>query len=459
MSSQEDLEALVQAARKGALKPLVLVFGDQDYLVKQAYDRLLEAAVPADLRDFNLEQHDGSRAEPNALLDSLAIPPMLPGAKAVGVYDARYFQSKSNLGELLEKARDRFNGGEAAQGLRQLGRAVALAGWTWEEALAAGVDGWVDALELKDAEAALIKAPWFMDALNSAVANALPLPAGDDAGALADGLTELLGRWVEGTVLICACGSVDQRKKLSKLFLEKGQVLDFRRTDKPGQASQAARPFLRMVLDQRKLKAPASLGERLLAGYGDDLGALEREVEKLEAFAWPRTDLTEADLNAVGTPRAEENVFKLIDALGEQKLGEALRLLRQLTAQDPEARYQILGLVTTEVRKLVLLRALIDENILPSKGSSDPNSFRMQVHPAVAKQLPPSLAAWWKRSNAWGLYFAVKRARAFKTARLHALLRALAAGDLAAKSGGASSLDLLQEACVRICGGREEAVL
>jgi DNA polymerase-3 subunit delta len=459
MSSQEDLEQLVQAARQGKLKPLVLIFGDQDYLVKQAYDRLLEAAVPQDLRDFNLEQHDGARAEPGALLDSLAIPPMLAGPKAVGVYDARYFMSKANVAELLEKARDRFASGEASQGFRQLGRAVSLAGWTWEEALAAGPDGWTDALELKEAEAALLKGAWFLDALNAAVNQALPLPAGDDAGALADGLASLLEQWIEGTVLICACGSVDQRKKLAKLFLEKGQVLDFRRTDKPGQPSQAARPFLRMVLDQRKLKAPASLGERLLASYGDDLGVLEREVEKLEAYAWPRTDLAEADLNAVGTPRAEDNVFKLIDALGEQKLGEALRLLRSLTAQDPESRYQILGLVTGEVRKLVLLRALIDEGKLPSKGSTDPNSFRMQVHPRLAKELPPALAAWWKRSNAWGLYFALKRAKAFKTAQLHVLLRALSAGDLAAKSGGASPLDLLQEVCVRICGGREEAVL
>ncbi len=459
MSEQKDIDALVKLAREGKLRPLVLIYGNQDYLVRQAYDRVLEAAVPEGLRDFNLEQHDGARVDPQALLDSLAIPPMLPGPKAVGVHDARFFQSKSNVGELLDKARERWSAGEQAQGLRQLARAVTLAEWTWEEAGQAGADGWVEHLEL-DAEAqACVRSPWFAEALAAGLGQQLPLGGGDDAGLLAEGLETLLTRWNEGTVLVCACHSADSRKKLSKLFLERGHALDFKKDGKPGAVNLAARPFLRKAIDDRKLKVPSALAERLLAAYGDDLGVLESEVEKLAVSAWPRTDISEADLAQVGSPWPEDNVFKLIDALGEQKLGAALALLRQFVAQKAEARYQLLGLLTSEVRKLVLMRALIDEGRLPARGLNDQASFRMQVHPKVGNELPPALAAWWKKSNAWGLFNTAKRAKAFKTAQLQQLLRALAEGDVAAKSGAARPEDILEEICVRLCGGREEVVL
>jgi DNA polymerase III delta subunit len=456
----QDLEELLKQAKAGGLRPLILVHGDEGYLVKQAYDRLLEAVVPEGLRDFNLEQHDGMRAQAQAILDSLATPPMLPGPKAVGVHEARYFASKSNVGELLGKARELWAGGDHSGALRQLGRVVVLAEWNWDEAAQAGPEGWAEALELGSAESEALKGPWLAEALAAAQAQNAPLSqGGDEAAELAEGLLAMLERWVEGTVLVCACSGFDARKKLSKLFIERGTVLSFRRAEKPAEVVQAARPFLRLALDQRKLKAPASLGERLLAAYGGDLGQLETEVEKLAAYAWPRSELTEADLAAVGSPRPEENVFKLFDALAAKKLGDALSLVRGFVAEDPDARYQLLGLVISEVRKLLLLRALMDEGRLSERGVSEATAFRMQVHPRVGRELPPALAQWWKRNNAWALFFALKRAKAFKAPQLHDLLRTLAQGDLAVKSGALRPEDLLEEACARLCGVREEAVL
>jgi DNA polymerase-3 subunit delta len=458
MAGQPEIDALVKQLKDGKAKPLVLVYGDQEYLVRQAYDRALEAAVPEDLRDFNLEQHDGSRADPQALLDSLATPPMLAGAKAVGVYDARYFQSKANVGEILEKAREKWQAGDAPGALRQLGRALALAEWDKDEAAQAGPDVWEEKLELSAAEAAVLKGGWLADALKQAEGLSLPA-AGDDAGALAEGLGALLPQWIPGTTLVCACSSADARKKLFKLFQEQGQVLDFKKGEKPAQVVLAARPFLRLALDQRGVKMGNALAERLLAAYGHDLGLMELEVEKMAAHAYPRTDLSEDDLLAVGSPRPEEAVFALIDLLGKRELGPALRLLRRLNAEDGNARYQLLGMLISELRLLLRLRAMIDEGKLPARGSGDGNGFRMQVHPRLAKELPPALGAWWKRTNAWRLFFAAQRARAFNGPQLRALLQALAEGDLRSKTGGARPEQVLEEVCARFCGVAEEALL
>jgi DNA polymerase III delta subunit len=312
---------------------------------------------------------------------------------------------------------------------------------------------------LDGADAALLKAPWFAEGLAQGRAGGNVPGGGDDAGVLADGLEGLLAQWVEGNHLVCACASADQRKKLTKLFAERGEVLDFRRGEKSSQPAVPPAPFLRQLLNQRKLSAPNAVAQRMVAAYGADLGLLTQELAKLEAHAWPRTELTDADLAAVGSPRPEENVFKLIDALGQQKLGEALRLTREFIAADPEARYQLMGLMIAEVRKLLFMRALIDENRIPARGAATFDAFRMQIHPRLGKELPPAAAAWWKKTSPWALHQTLTRARGFKTSQLAALVPLLADGDLAFKTGRRKPEDLLEDLCARLCGVREEATL
>src|SRR5258707_7758212 len=136
MATLADLEKTLEQIKAGKIPPVVLIYGEQDYLVKQAYDRLLEAVVPEDLRSFNLEQLDGARIEASAVMDAYDIMPMMPGPKAVGVPEARFFQSKSNGPELLDRAREAWEKGEINPALRLLARVLALLGWSWEEAAA-----------------------------------------------------------------------------------------------------------------------------------------------------------------------------------------------------------------------------------------------------------------------------------------------------------------------------------
>jgi DNA polymerase III delta subunit len=456
-----DLEGLLAQARAGTLKPLVLIYGDQDYMVRQAYDRLLEALVPEDSRAFNLEQHDGSRVDARAVADGLAIQPLMPGPKAVGVFDARFFQSKSNLGEVLAKARDKWLGGEAAAALRQLGRALSLAGWTWEEGAQATPAQWAEPLGLSEAEAARLGGEWLAAALAQALASGQAAPGGgDDSGELADALEALLGKGLEGATLVCASSSADARKRLFKLFQEKGHVLDFRAAEKGPQSSLTARAFLAQALKRRGVTLKAPLGERLVAAYGaSDLGLMEQELAKLEAYAYPRTDLTEADLAAVGAPRVEEESFALLNALGTKNLGEALQQLRRSLQQDPGACFRLLNQLIAEVRFLLLMRALLDEGHLGPKGVADANSFKFQVQPRLAKELPPALGALVKRTNYYRLFLAQQRAKAFSPAHLRELVRGLAEADVQIKTGAAQAREVLEALCVRLCGVREEALL
>jgi DNA polymerase III delta subunit len=161
----------------------------------------------------------------------------------------------------------------------------------------------------------------------------------------------------------------------------------------------------------------------------------------------------------VGSPRPEEDVFKLLDALGRKDLGEALRLLRRFLRRDPNACFEILYRLVGEVRRLLLMRALLDERHLGARGVGDYNSFKMQVQPRLAKELPPALAAVVKKTHAFPLHQALTRAKAFDPAQLRELVRGLAEADAQLKVGGAEARDVLEALCLRLCGVREEAVL
>jgi len=457
MPGQADLEQALAEAREGSLRPIVLIYGDQDYLVRQAYDRLLDALVPEDRKAFNLEQLDGTRADVQMVLDALATPPMMEGPKAVGVYDARYFQSKANGGEMLQKAREKWAANEVLPALRQLGRVVALAGWTWEDAVAADAAGWAQALDLGESEAAQLTEGWCRDALAQAQRSALEQPSqGDDASAMEEGLQALLNVGLSGATLVCACTSADQRKKLYKLFHERGRVLDFKSSDKGEQVVLTAKAFLANLLKQKGLTMKARLGERLASACGKDLGLLEQELNKIESWIWPRTEVTDDDLAVVVLPRPEEKVFVIVDALAARNMGNALRLLRQFLAEEKDARYQIFGFLASEVRRMVLLRALIDEGLVSSRATDD-FAFRAQVHPKLGKELPGALAASWRKTNAWAMSQALKRARALDSRQLHGLIGFLAEADLKLKSSGAGHQEVLEELVLRFCGVREEA--
>jgi DNA polymerase-3 subunit delta len=459
MAGQADLEAALGEARDGTLKPLVLIYGDQEYLVRQAYDRLLQTLVPEPLRAFNLEQMDGLRAEVRTVLDSLATAPLMEGPKAVGIYDARYFQSKANAEDMLLKAAEKWRAGEVLPALRQLGRVAALAGWTWEEASRADARQWAEAFDLDEDEAARLLKDWAGEALAQALRSALDEPSqGDEASELEEGLLRLLDQGLSGATLVCACAGVDQRKKLFKLFHDRGRVLDFKASERGEQVVQTGRVFLATLLRQKGLTMKPRLGDRLAVACGKDLGLLEQELSKLEAWAWPRTEIADEDMAVVCLPQPEEKVFAILDALASHNAALAHRLLRHFTESDKEARFQIFGLLGGEVRKLVLLRALLDEGRIPARVN-DANAFKAQVHERLGRELPGSLAAAWRKTNAWAQFQALKRARAFDARQLHSLADFLGAADVRLKTGGAAHEAVFDELVMRFCGVREEAAL
>jgi DNA polymerase-3 subunit delta len=462
MAGLAELESAVAAIKAGKVPPLILVYGDQDYLVKQAYDRITEAVVPEELRGFNLEQLDGTRCEVAALLSALDIMPMLPGPKALGVVDARFFQSKSNGAELLSRAKESWEKQEVNAGLRHLARVLALLGLDWAGAQGKGASDFAALLESDQISEGAQGGSWLAAALTQGLNAGFPIPSvADESGELLSGLEAGLAQPQEGPprCLICATASADGRKKLYKFFQDKGLVLEFKSEKKGAQASQTASVFLRNLLGQKGLSMPAGLAQRFISAYGADLGLLVKELDKLENFIHPRKNVAEADLAAVGSPQPEDSIFELLAALGKKQKGlaEALPLLNRLLENEPAP--MVFAMLANEVRLLHLCRAMIDEGKLGARGAGEYYSYKSSVHPKLCQELPAGLAAFWKKTHPFVSFQALGRAKQFSGPELRAMLALFLEADLRLKSSSGDARRELEQLCMRLGGVEEELFL
>ncbi|MCE9561209.1 MAG: DNA polymerase III subunit delta [Planctomycetes bacterium] len=110
----------------------------------------------------------------------------------------------------------------------------------------------------------------------------------------------------------------------------------------------------------KKLAADAS--EMLVELVGTGMGLLDQELAKLASAAGAKPAIAAADVaKLVGRSKAAD-VFRIMDAVGEGKPGEALSILEDLFAEgeDPMA---ILGPLTAQLRKLAAVGRFVSDGL------------------------------------------------------------------------------------------------
>jgi DNA polymerase-3 subunit delta len=106
----------------------------------------------------------------------------------------------------------------------------------------------------------------------------------------------------------------------------------------------------------KKKLAPEAAGE-LLELVGSSMGLLDQELGKLAVAVGTKPDITAEDVDRfVGRGKAAD-VFRILDAIGAGKPGEALSILEELftEGEDPMA---VMGPLTAQLRKLALIARL-----------------------------------------------------------------------------------------------------
>jgi DNA polymerase-3 subunit delta len=96
---------------------------------------------------------------------------------------------------------------------------------------------------------------------------------------------------------------------------------------------------------------PPAAAQLLLDLVGPEMGQLDQELEKLAIFVGTRARIEPGDVEKlVGQSRAE-NIWKILDAVAEDKPGQALQMLDRLFDQGEEPM-RVLGALGMQLRRL-----------------------------------------------------------------------------------------------------------
>ena len=147
-------------------------------------------------------------------------------------------------------------------------------------------------------------------------------------------------------------GKADGRKKLYNILKKKAEIVSF----EPLEDRELSQWIARQLAKQGK-KISLAACQRLWFSAGRDLTLLDCEIGKLAAFAGDRTEVTEADVDAVCVRSSEYKVYDLADALLSGQAGRAVNMLDSLL-RDGEERLSLLPMLGRQCRQMKYARAL-----------------------------------------------------------------------------------------------------
>lgn len=440
------MEKILTSLKKGVAAPCYLLYGEEEYLINEALNKMLDIMMPAADRDFGLFYVDGENMDIGSLIDDLLTPSLFGDKKIIVVRNATLFASKDDLGKLIGKIRSAMdeNPPRAAKYFLAF---LNIAGLALEDLQGAGWQKITDEQwnSIVKGEAGDDRSKWLPRMLDICQASGLTDAAISDK---TDKLEDIIRNGLPaGNCLIFTAESVDRRKKLYKVIDEAGIVLHFAEVKKETARKEILQQEARKLLESCGKKMSPAAWIALGKKTGFDFRRSLSELEKLIAFVGDRVGIEKEDVEeAVGRTK-EDDIFALTNALSEKNQLAVLDALKHLLDQNMH-HLMILTMMSREIRFLLQARVLVDSGKLPKfSHSMEYGWFQKVLYPAFSELNASGV----KREglifgqHPFTVYNALRNCVRFTTARLIALQEDLLAMERALKTSGASSPRLLLE--------------
>jgi DNA polymerase-3 subunit delta len=248
------------------------------------------------------------------------------------------------------------------------------------------------------------------------------------------------------TFLLLTAVQVDRRTRLYKRFEELGAVLYLGlERDRSGKISREnLLEFVTDRLRQTGKNLHPQARETILARAGDDLRALQQELDKLLLFVGERQSIRTEDVEAIFVEQGQAWIFDLTRAIADRDANAALTQLARLLDQG-EHPLKILATITAEVRHLLSARQLLETDLakLWKRGMN-----YQQFQQTVLKPGRPLLTR-----NPYADYMCFQRAEHFSLDDLSWSLEGLFDSDLRLKSSGSQPRLVLERWILGMCLG------
>lgn len=151
-------------------------------------------------------------------------------------------------------------------------------------------------------------------------------------------LAEYMPQVPETTHFIFVEDEIDKRSKLYKAVKNAGKIVEF--------TSQTEELLTRWVLTRIKKEGKnitGSVMQLFLNKVGNDMGNIDRELEKLLCYCMEKEVIEAADVEAVTTEQTTNKVFDMVNAIAEHNQRKALDLYYDLlTLKEPPMRIMYL---------------------------------------------------------------------------------------------------------------------
>ncbi|NIK11316.1 DNA polymerase III subunit delta [Alkalibacillus almallahensis] len=190
-----------------------------------------------------------------------------------------------------------------------------------------------------------------------------------------DVLTEYVKQPTEFTTLIIIAPyeKLDQRRKIVKTLKEHCELIDCSPPD-----LRQMNDVIKQMADSFELSLSEPVIDLLVERVGDHLEALQSELHKLSLY-FGTSDVNYNEAEPLVSTYAETSTFSLIDALVDNRLGEALNILKALRKQNEEP-IALLALVTSQIRLILQCK------LLKRRGYQQQQiAKQMRVHPYAVK--------------------------------------------------------------------------
>ncbi|MBN1380699.1 MAG: DNA polymerase III subunit delta [Deltaproteobacteria bacterium] len=430
-----------------------MIFGEEDYLVRDAAEKIVNAILPSLDRDWNFFVMEGEQENLDHLCTSLLTPSLIAGEKVIWVKNTQIFYSRQNVSDLIEKIR-LYHDQDPSRAARDFGVFLGITGLQMDDLINGGWekisdDQWLDMVGVM--ESAESRNAWLSKIVTYSHDHELTINPPKNR---TDILHEVLSRGIpSGNHLILTAGSVDKRKKIYKTIVERGIVLEFT----PSKAESQQRTMVMEMARDRLAASGKKMAPLAWTGLGRKTGFSLREsmeaLEKLISYTGDRSLIQEGDVEEIIGKTKEDQVFDLTAPLIKKDLGAALMSLDELLERGMNP-LQILAMLVREVRLLLHGKIYATSDLFTSfDNKMDYNRFQKNVYPDI-KKIAAAKGKGGKHlagMHPYVIYNTLKNADRFSTDNLISYLEELASIDMVFKTTARDPKLLLERFIVRFC--------
>ncbi|MFA5321542.1 MAG: DNA polymerase III subunit delta [Smithella sp.] len=446
------MEKIFTNLKKGVVAPCYLLYGEEEYLISEALNKILDIIMPQSDRDFSLFYLDGENTDLDVLIENMMTPSLLGDKKVIVVKNTTIFTSREDSDKLIGKIRSNIDE-NPVRAAKYFLTFLKVSGFTLDDLLNSGWQKITDEHwnSIVKGDAGEDRSKWLPRILEICQTSGLTGSSGEDK---MEKLEEILKTGLPaGNCLIFTAEAVDKRKKLYKIIAELGIVHYFGEVKKEYARKEILQKEAQKLLNScgRKMSPAAwiALGKKT----GFDFRRSMSELEKLISYVGDRELIDKDDVeDAVGRTK-EDEIFALTNALSEKNQLAALEALKNILDQGTH-HLIILTMISREIRFLLQASVLVDSGKLPKfSNSMEYGWFQNVLYPAFG-ELNTSAE---KREglifsqHPFTVYNALRNSVRFTTARLIVLLEELLKLERSLKTSASNPQLLLENFLIKSC--------